>query len=565
MSRRIWPAVVLSGQADPAVLTRAVQRGTLVRLGRGVYSGLTNEPPEQVVRGRWTQLVAALFPGAVVVGASAEMLVAHLSDQQTLAPLPSQIRVLTVRHNRRSVVRLAGLEVRARPGVEKGPTHALPDGLCVEVDDRPDHDRPSQGSFDDSEPVGAFPLWPSRPVVRDVVDLSESAQKVGLALVREGPATRPLLGARLGLSKPTISTAIIELETAGLVLRRAERTPTAGRAASMYAVSPSAGWTLGIDVGNAQIRLAARALDGSALGEWGTSLQQTGTAERLVDAAAAAVATLRSEHHGAGPLGAVAVALPKPIRSDNRLTGREGPSLGGLAAEEVLSRLELPADVPVLAENNVNCAVLAELEHGAAAGRQDVIFLQVGERVGAGIVVGGRLVHGARGGAGEVADFPYPWGGATEPVELGLEQHLGAVALLNRHTPTVPPAGPPDVQGRLDALLSLAGTGDPAATAVIREHAHDVARLATALIAMLDPQLLILGGSIGENPLVARFIRGEVARTFPHTEVVPSQLRGAATVDGAATLAAQSLLGSLFPLALGGRHRGLRRPEQPRT
>ena len=47
---RMWPEVVLAGEAAPAVLTRAVQRGTLRRLASGVYTGLVAEDPEVVVR-----------------------------------------------------------------------------------------------------------------------------------------------------------------------------------------------------------------------------------------------------------------------------------------------------------------------------------------------------------------------------------------------------------------------------------------------------------------------------------------------------------------------------------
>ena len=71
-----------------------------------------------------------------------------------------------------------------------------------------------------------------------------------------GPVSRPQLAAATGLSKPTISLALADLERAGLVLSVGHRTGNAGRAALLYEISPGAGWVIGLDVGREWIRAA---------------------------------------------------------------------------------------------------------------------------------------------------------------------------------------------------------------------------------------------------------------------------------------------------------------------
>ncbi|WP_282945235.1 ROK family transcriptional regulator [Cellulomonas endometrii] len=564
MNRRAWPDFFVADGTDPAVLSRAVRRGTLLRLARGVYSGRTDRDPAELVREEWPRLLEVVLPGGVLLGAAARTLADLADADRALVPLPPALTVVEVRHARRTTVRLPGLEVRSLPGAEPDAVRTLAPGVVVEVAGpaRDDVGPPAEGPVPGAREDASADPAPARPSAFDDAPaapgraLSATGRLVGLALVRGGEATRPELGRRLGLSKPTVSTAVAELEDAGLVRRLPARTGATGRSAAVYEIAPSAGWTLGIDLGNTQIRLAARGLGERALAERRSVLDAAGTVEDLLRDAADGVAQLVDELRGAGPLRSIAIALPKPVRADHRLTGREGPSLGGLAAEEVVARLRLPHGVRVLAENNVNCAVLAEVDRGVAQGRRDVVLLQVGERIGAGVVVDGVLVHGARGGAGELADVPFPWAPGVAPQELGLQQHLGAAALVRRWRPGDGEGAP---AARIAGLLAGADAGDPAAVRALREHSVEIARLALTLVSVLDPEMVVLGGAIGEHPLVARWVRAEVAASAPHTEIVPGAFAGAATVEGATTLAGRAALGALF----GDPHARSREPSLP--
>jgi len=114
-----WPDLVFSGEASPSVLSRAVARGTLQRIVRGVYSGAVEAAPAEVVRRHLWQIVGHVLPGAVVVDRSA----------RRAGPVDGR---LTVDHARTRPLSLPGLTVLPRrgPGPVLGDME-MPDGLWI--------------------------------------------------------------------------------------------------------------------------------------------------------------------------------------------------------------------------------------------------------------------------------------------------------------------------------------------------------------------------------------------------------------------------------------------------
>src|SRR5262245_33483260 len=84
-------------------------------------------------------------------------------------------------------------------------------------------------------------------------------------LLRNGPASRPELAAATGLSKPTISTALADLERVGLIQAVGRRSGGTGRSAQVYKLHPSAGFAVAIDIGRGFVRIALANLAGEIL------------------------------------------------------------------------------------------------------------------------------------------------------------------------------------------------------------------------------------------------------------------------------------------------------------
>ena len=357
------------------------------------------------------------------------------------------------------------------------------------------------------------------------MQLSESARAVFAVLAASSTATRPQLATGARLSKPTVSTAVAELEAAGLAARSGTLNGGTGRSAAVYDLGLAAGAVLAVDLGPSVTRVRVCALDGTLLAE-GTGLRAD-----TVDVVAEALARLSP----GAPLRAIVVAV-----GDVTVQGREGRSVRPATAKagpifDALT-VALPPGVPVHVENNVNCAALAELHEGAARGRDTFGYLRIGVGIGLGVVIGGQVLRGANGAAGEVARLPYPWDADREPRHEGLEAHIGAGSLLRRAADAWRGVGDP-CPDTVDGLFALADAGHATARAVVARHAADVGRLAVAAAAVLDPGLIVLGGAVGSKPLLLPGVRSELARLSWPTEVVSSALGDSGTVVGASRLA----------------------------
>jgi predicted NBD/HSP70 family sugar kinase len=385
------------------------------------------------------------------------------------------------------------------------------------------------------------------------VDLTETERSVLSVVHSLGECTRPDISSVLDVSKPTVSLAVGALEEAGLIAPVRARQGSLGRSATVYAIAATAGWLLGLDVGSTRIKLLGRGLDGRELTRVSASFAETpgDRNQQILDLVSSLVtSTIQKLTPAAGPLRAVGVALPRVI--PQYLSGQhESGSIGRPALDEILAALSLSEDVPVLLENNVNCAALAEMELGSAQGVDDFVFLQVGVRIGSGIVADRRVLRGARGGAGEVSSLPTGWPAKAEGADrYALEQYLGANQFLHRWKSTWDSGqGPAPVT--VAELFDYASAGVPSAVEALDQHSRDVGQLALALAAVLDPSLILLGGGVGQNPQLLKGVRAAVQSVKPEVQVAAGSLGEDATVEGAGALPLDHALSRL----LGSRHK----------
>ncbi|MCX4977575.1 MULTISPECIES: ROK family protein [unclassified Streptomyces] len=355
--------------------------------------------------------------------------------------------------------------------------------------------------------------------------LTESASAVFAVLAQAGTATRPQLASLAGLSKPTVSSAVAELEGVRLAAHSGTASSGTGRNAAVYRIGPAAGTVLAVDLGPALTRVRGCGLDGTLLAE------ATGSRAEAVEVVHEALAVLGAD----APLRTIVVAVGDVTPPEREGDGtRPATDKGGPVFDAVA--VALPPGVPVHLENNVNCAALAELHEGAARGRHTFGYLRVGVGIGLGVVIGGQVLRGANGAAGELARLPYPWDDGLDPRHEALEEYIGARSLLRRAAEAWQDADGPCPR-TAERLFALAGEGRPAARTVVDRHAVDVGRLAAAVTAVLDPGLLVLGGSTGADPQLLPGVRAELARLSWPTEVTSSTVGDLGTVVGAARLA----------------------------
>lgn len=360
-------------------------------------------------------------------------------------------------------------------------------------------------------------------------------------IVNDGPATRPQLGSALTFSKPTMSAAVSELEAYGLVASHGVSKGALGRTAVTYGLGQHAGFVIGLDCGTTQINVVASKLNGQRFLETEASVDDDGMNPerfRLAKVRQAIETVITQCKTSDGPLRAIAIALPTIISK----------SMGWLTEQslllEVLEYLSEFCNVPILLENNVNCAALAEYHDGAAKDHSFAIYLQIGVKIGLGIVVDGKLFRGFRGGAGEISHMAFPWSRTENPVFQGLETYLGSVELIDRCRRGWPALDgtPPETAAELFARAETSQY----ARACIETHAGDIGRLVATCVSVLDPQLVVLGGGVGQNAILIKGVEEVVEELCWPVEIAVSHLPRKATVLGAVRLAIDFAVGNLL-------------------
>ncbi|MFC6878811.1 MULTISPECIES: ROK family transcriptional regulator [Actinomadura] len=368
-----------------------------------------------------------------------------------------------------------------------------------------------------------------------------------------GPVSRPEVAKATGLSKPTVSLALADLERTGLVRTVGQRTGGAGRAAMLYEIRPEAGYVIGVDVGREWVRAALCDLSGAVLVRRDVRSEARGAAA-LSDQLAALVGELAAEG-GIAPADVTYIVLGTPgVHDAERHRLRLAPNLPGWERPGVTRALGERLPAPFLIENDIALAALGEQAHGLGAGVSDFVFLSIGTGIGMGIVLDGRLYRGARGAAGEIAFLPV---GETDPLARapGARRH-GMLESVLSASGLVATARRYGMTGRLttERVYDAARAGDPVALEAVRYEAGNVCRALASVIALLDPRLVVIGGGLGRGgeDVLLGAVRERLADMCPldPPPVRPSALEEEATVLGALAIGLSTAVDLVFDRAV---------------
>ncbi|WP_034091286.1 ROK family transcriptional regulator [Streptacidiphilus albus] len=351
-----------------------------------------------------------------------------------------------------------------------------------------------------------------------------------------GPVSRAQLARDTGLSKPTVSAALAALEQAGLVREAGTLAPDRGRTALLYEPDPTAGHVLGIDIGRAWLRLAVADLAGAVIaradvpnrGRTGAAVARTvvETAERLTAEAGL----------GRGDIVHAAVGTPGVFDSDSGRVRYAG-NLPGWGRPGLFADMRAGLGTALSVHNDANLAALGEYAEGRGADSRLFVYVLIGTGLGMGIVVDGELFRGAGGAAGEIGFLPLPSGPtAASPADLA-EAAVSGDAVVQA-------ARDLGMTGPLNAkkVFEAARRGHPAAVSAVRQEGERVAHVVAAVSAVIDPDLVVLGGGVGHSAdLLLDTVRQTLHRISPlRPEVVPSALGEDAVLLGAITTAVRS-------------------------
>ena len=231
------------------------------------------------------------------------------------------------------------------------------------------------------------------------------------------------------------------------------------------------------------------------------------------------------------------------------------PNVLGFRSAPVRSELESAFGLPVTVDNDANVAAYAEHRLGAARGATDAMVITLGTGIGGGIIVGGKMLRGAHGFAGEVGHFQIDpdgpmcacgerghWEALASGSALG---RMGRAAVASGDAPNILAAADGDsdaIEGRHVSKAARAGASD--ALTLIDHFCENVATGLVALANIFDPTVIaIAGGLVNDkelfiDPIRVHFVGHiEGADYRPIPAVVAAELGENAGVIGAAIMA----------------------------
>ena len=384
--------------------------------------------------------------------------------------------------------------------------------------------------------------------------LRELNDRAALDLLLGGEMlTRSQISEYTGVSKVTVSQMLTRLEERGLVAIAGEQAGGRGPNAALYSVVPSSAYVAGLYVESDLVSAAVADVTGRRVAEVSGNPNGAedpvelvrGTVERAC--ASAGIEVRRLSALVIGSPGVVDPRTGDPRLAVNLPAWHEG----------ALDALKSAWHKPVVIENDVNLAAMAERADGAAAGADDFVLVWLGVGLGLATILGGQLHRGTAGAAGEIGYLPVH--GAPlhtdirHPASGGFQSLAGGSAVRELAAKHGFAAQTP--AEAVQAALSGTGRshGADGAEAFLSELAHRVAVGVASVCVVLDPGLVVLGGEVGRagGTALADRVAAAVASIWPsRPRVVPTGVPGEPVLRGAMLAAvAQARAGLLASVA----------------
>jgi len=373
-----------------------------------------------------------------------------------------------------------------------------------------------------------------------------------LRLLREaGPCSKADLVRASGLSAPTVSNVAAHLASAGLVEAIGEGESTGGRPPGILRFRSERGCLVAAEIEQNSVALLAADLQGLELARgratfaWDAS-SPMGICELIGREVRQLLKKIAKPQE---QLLRVMVSVPAIVDRNagvvvslSKLKGWTDVPLQAMLARQ----LKRPVEV----ENDTNLAAQGEFSRGAARGGKNFVFITIGEGVGAGIFVDGKVYRGARWSAGEIGYLRVPSVAPGKPTIRGygrLERMLGASGILKSWQAAAGGARARFQVKRATDVFDLAAAGNAIAKKILRQKAEILADVVLDLALILNPGLILFGGEVGKHPVLLREVKALIAGSeFGVIDLKLGELGTSAALWGAVACGLESGIAELL-------------------
>ncbi len=365
---------------------------------------------------------------------------------------------------------------------------------------------------------------------------------------REYHISRAEISRRLGLSRSTVTELVKDLIKLNFLSEDGIGESSGGRKPIVLKFNDDARVVLGIDIGATHVSVAMTNLRGKLI-TWKERKHPVrkdpeGTQKVINELCDECLVSVDKKEE---MLLSIGVSFPSPVdpKHPEYISETIIPEWQGRSGIEALRNRY---GVPVSIDNDANLGALAEHWWGAGRDANDLLFIKISNGIGAGLILGGKLYRGAKGIAGEMSHMSVDPNGrkcgcglrgclATSISAWALEARVNTLAVMYPDSPLV--TGKSGIIEIEDAALNH----DPLAIQIVTEAAEHLSLAITSLVNMLNPDKILLGGSLSRlGDLILEPIREKMSvcslvSTVSKPQLLTSQLGSKAIAIGAATLA----------------------------
>jgi glucokinase len=258
----------------------------------------------------------------------------------------------------------------------------------------------------------------------------------------------------------------------------------------------------GIDLGGTTVKLAYFDEDGTMLDKWEIPTDKTDSGKNILpDIADEVKKYMENKQIPRESLIGIGIGVPGPVRTDGTVTKCVNLGWNEINVEKELSRL---TGLPVKGGNDASVAALGECWKGGAKGCKNIVFATLGTGVGGGIVIGGKVVHGAHGAGGEIGHMCLNRD-ETESCNCGkkgcAEQYCSATGIVRLAKQALRESAAPSVLRDIKTLtckdvFDAAAAEDALAREILEQVYAYMGEFLANICNVVDPEYVVLGGGV---------------------------------------------------------------------
>ena len=308
-------------------------------------------------------------------------------------------------------------------------------------------------------------------------------------------------------------------------------------------------YAFGVDVGGTTVKLALFSRDGALLEKWEIPTRTQNNGENVLPDIVASIRSKLSEKNIAPQnVEGIGIGVPGPVSADFTVNKCVNLGWGVFNLKEKMNQL-LPEISNVAAGNDANVATLGELWQGGGKGYQSAVMFTLGTGVGGGVVVDGKIVAGANGGAGEVGHMTVE-PGETVPCACGkygcLEQYASANGIVRMGKVMLSQCDKPSALRDLERftakdICDLARNGEEMAMDIVERFGEYMGRAMSYVACTTDPDVFIVGGGMSRagsiiTDVMLKYYRKYAFHVSTGTSIALAELGNDAGIYGCAKM-----------------------------